>query len=63
MSHAIYVSPSFSSSWEASSGSMSAPSPVQWPALLPSSRELEPALALAESISQVVLLLVGCSNF
>lgn len=50
----IYVSLSFFNSWEASTGSMSAPSPVQWPALLPSSRELEPALALAESISQVV---------
>ncbi|CAL1157483.1 unnamed protein product [Cladocopium goreaui] len=45
------ISPSTSFTSKASSGSMSAPSPVQWPALLPSSRELEPALALAESMS------------
>ena len=63
MSPSIHVGQSFSSPWEASNDSMSAPSPVQWPALLPSSRELEPTLALAEFISQVVLLFVGPPSF
>ena len=63
MSPSIHVGQSFSSPWEASNDSMSAPSPVQWPALLPSSRELEPTLALAEFICQVVLLLVGPPSF
>eukprot|EP00435_Cladocopium_sp_Y103_P011811 s2095_g3.t1 len=48
------ISPSTSLTSKASSGSMSAPSPVQWPSLLPPSRDLEPALALAESMSPAV---------